>query len=174
MSHLNALLENIIQQHSEHNPLPDDLETYLRDFVPDPKAPIKTYQQIFRIPSDSLEKVYREGYNLYQNMRYEDSTMSFRWLIFFNPFVSKFWIALGASLHMQQDFPSALHAYAVAALLRPKNPYPHYYAYICYSLLQDTENANKARELAIEKSRYHNEYRDLYDELQQTQATHAH
>ncbi|EPP34587.1 type III secretion low calcium response chaperone LcrH/SycD [Chlamydia ibidis] len=165
MSYLTYLLERIAHQSQEDFPFPDDLENYLRGFFPDKGVPLDTYQKVFKIPSEDLEKVYKEGYNLYLDKKYEESISVFRWLVFFNPFISKFWFSLGASLHMSGEYSQALHAYGVTALLRDKDPYPHYYAYICYTLIDDKEEADKALESAWERSKHHPAYAELKEEI---------
>lgn len=165
MSYLAYLLEKVAASSKEDFPFPDDLESYLAGYFPNQDLPLDTYQKLFKISSEELERVYKEGYNAYLNKEYQVSSETFRWLVFFNPFVSKFWFSLGASLHVSKLYPQALHAYAVTALLRDKDPYPHYYAYICYTLMDEHENANKALELAWERAKHHSAYQELKAEI---------
>ena len=66
---------------------------------------------------------------------------------------------------MRQKYPQALHAYGVAALLREKDPYPHYYAYVCYTLLNNPEEAEKALDLAWQKAKLSSSYNALKEEI---------
>lgn len=165
MSHLTYLLEKISAASKEDYPFPDDLEVFLKDFIPNRNSPLDTYQTIFNLSSDDLELVYKEGYVAYQQKDYEESSAIFRWLIFFNPFISKYWLSLGSSLHMRGDYHGALHAYAVTALLKDSDPYPHYYAHICYTLLDQPEEAEKALDMALQLTHHHPQYRDLKEEI---------
>lgn len=164
-SYLNYLLEKIASSHKEEYPFPDDLESYLSGYIPNKDIPLDTYQKVFKISAEDLERVYKEGYTAYLNQQYEESSTIFRWLVFFNPFVSKFWFSLGASLHMRTLYSEALHAYGVTAILREKDPYPHYYAYICYTLMDKPQEADKALELAWQRAKHHHAYQDLKAEI---------
>lgn len=164
MSYLSYLLNKISASSNEEYPFPDDLEEFLKDFFPDANVQLDTYQRIFNLSSEDLERVYKEGYAAYQQKDYQESITIFRWLVFFNPFVSKFWFSLGAALHMNQDLSTALHAYAVTAMLRNHDPYPHYYAYVCYTLLHQHDEAEKALNMALERAK-HPTYRELKEEI---------
>lgn len=164
MSYLAYLIDKIVSTEGDYL-FPDDLESYLEGYVPDKNIPLDTYQKIFNLSHKDLEQVYKEGYTAYLNGEYAESCEVFRWLIFFNPFVSKFWFSLGASLHMCENYAKALHAYSVTALLRDHDPYPHYYAYICYTLMDDPIEAGKALELAWERSKHRPAYKELREEI---------
>lgn len=171
MSHLTYLLDKIISSSKEDYPFPDDLEAFLKDFFPDANSTLDTYQTIFKISNEDLEKVYQEGYIAYQQHAYENSASIFRWLIFFNPFITKFWLSLGSSLHMKQDYHGALHAYAVSALLEDTNPYPHYYAHLCYTFLNQPQEAAKALNIALQLTHLRPKYRELREEILNIQTT---
>lgn len=164
MSHLNYVLDKIIDNLG-YNPFPNNLESYLENYIPNTDFIFDTFQQTFKLPYSDLEKIYKEGYEAYLNHDYENSTLMFRWLVFFNPFVSKFWFSLGASLHMNQAYEQALHAYAATAVLRQYDPYPHYYAYICYDLLENEQDAIKALDIAWEKAKNNSLYSELKEEI---------
>lgn len=165
MSYLSYLLNKISASSKEDYPFPDNLEEFLKDFFPNKDIPLDTYQNIFNLSSEDLERVYQEGYIAYQNQNYQESITFFRWLVFFNPFISKFWFSLGAALHMNKELQAALHAYAVTAILRDKDPYPHYYAYVCYSLLNQSHEAAKALDLALDLAKRQPIYRELKEEI---------
>ncbi|WP_213318176.1 SycD/LcrH family type III secretion system chaperone [Chlamydiifrater volucris] len=164
MKALSLLLERISQQTKEVFPFPDNLEEYLQDFFPDPTVGLDTYQKIFNVSDEELELIYKEAYQAYLDRNYPESTLTFRWLIFFNPFISKFWFSLGASLQMEKNFEKAIHAYAVTAIFRNKDPYPHYYAHICYKLLNVEPEATKALNMAWIRATTPR-YRELREEI---------
>lgn len=165
MSYLSCLLNRISESSQEEFPFPDNLEEFLKDFFPNKDVPLDTFQSIFNVSSEDLEHVYKEGYTAYQNQNYEESVTIFRWLVFFNPFVSKFWFSLGAALHMNNDLQAALHSYAVTAMLRDTDPYPHYYAYVCYTLLNQSHEASKALNMALDRAKHQPIYRELKEEI---------
>lgn len=165
MKSLKALLKRISQQRKEDYPFPEDLETYLDNFFPHDLMKHDTLQKTFKISSNELERIYKEAYEEYLQANYKESIFVFRWLVFFNPFISKFWFALAASLQMEKNYKKALHAYSVSAILRPEDPYAHYYAYVCYTMLNDYEEANKALELAWIKCQKNPIYEELKEEI---------
>ncbi len=165
MSYLEFLLEKITSDAELGYPFPDDLESYLEGYYPNKDIPLDTFQKIFKVSFEDLERVYKEGYHAYVHHHYQESTEAFRWLVFFNPFVSKYWFSLGASLHMSKQYEKALHAYSVTALLRDKDPYPHYYAYICYTLMDQHEEARKALDMAWDRVKHNPVYQELKEEL---------
>lgn len=91
MRHLAYLLDKIARSYHHMCPLPDNMEAYFENYIPNKDIPLDTYQKIFKLSSEDLEQVYKEGYNAYLQGDYEESSTAFYWLIFFNPFVSKFW-----------------------------------------------------------------------------------
>lgn len=165
MKSLDLLLKRISWQRQEVDPFPDDLEAYLDNFLPNDIMKHDTLQKAFKISTNDLERIYSETYQEYLQENYKESSFGFRWLVFFNPFISKFWFALAASLQMEKNYLKALHAYSVSAILRPEDPYPHYYAYICYIALNNDEEANKALELAWIKCQKNPIYEELKDEI---------
>ncbi|WP_213357528.1 SycD/LcrH family type III secretion system chaperone [Chlamydiifrater phoenicopteri] len=164
MNTLSLLLERISLQSKEAFPFPENLEDYLEDFFPNPSTGLDTYQKIFNVSNEELELIYKEAYQEYLSGNYPLSTAAFRWLIFFNPFISKFWFSLGASLQMEKNFKKAIHAYAVTAIFRNKDPYPHYYAHLCYKLLNIEPEATKALEMAWDRATAP-KYKELREEL---------
>ncbi len=165
MKSLDLLLKKISQQRKEDYPFPEDLESYLDKFFPNDLMKHDTLQKTFKISINELEKIYKEAYEEYLQENYQESSFVFRWLVFFNPFISKFWFALAASLQMEKKYEKALHSYSVVAILRPDDPYSHYYAYICYTALNNYEEANKALELAWLKCQNNPTYEELKDEI---------
>lgn len=157
---LKTLLERLALQRKEDFPYPDDLESYVDDFVPNILLKSETLQQAFGITSFEMEQLYEEGYAFYQEGRYHHALNLFRWLVLFNPYVAKYWMGFAATQHLLKREEKALHAYAVAALLEPENPYPHYNAFLCYG---GGEEGEKALKLALE--RCVGKYENLREEI---------
>ncbi len=59
-------------------------------------------------------------------------------------FEPRFWFALGATLQETRSYQDALHAWAMAALLKKDDPYPHFHAAECCFSLQMFADGNKA------------------------------
>lgn len=156
---LKELLRRIALNRKEEYPFPENLETYLEDFIPNTLLKSATLQQAFEVSNYEMEEIYVEAYSNYQEENYIESCTAFRWLVLLNPYWARNWMGLAASLQLLKKHEKALHAYAVAALLENHNPYPHFHAFECYRALENHEEAEKALELAhcrtLEKKNYH-------------------
>lgn len=163
---LKELIRRIALNRQEDFPFPDDLDTYLDGFVPNTLLKSDTLQRAFGVTNYEMEEVYSEAYRLYQEDIYLESSTAFRWLVLLNPFAAKYWKGLAASLQLLGKYEKALHAYAMVALLDSDNPYPHFHAYECYEDLQNKDDAEKALELAYQRTLGKESYRDLQQEIE--------
>lgn len=163
---LKELLRRIALNRKEEFPFPDNLEAYLEDFIPNTLLKSATLQQAFEVSNYEMEEIYVEAYNHYQEENYLESCTAFRWLVLLNPYWAKNWMGLAASSQLLEKYEKALHAYAVAALLENHNPYPHFHAFECYSALENSEEAEKALELALCRTLGKESYRDLQKEIE--------
>lgn len=78
---------------------------------------------------------YAAAYAQYQANRNEDAAEIFSVLCARQPLEARYWFGLGASLQASSKHEKALHAWAMAALIRFDDPYPHFHAAECsYSL----------------------------------------
>lgn len=162
---LKELLRRIAMNRNEEYPFPEDLEAYLDDFIPNTLLKSETLQRAFGVSSYEMEEIYSEAYRLYEEDVYLESSIAFRWLVLLNPYVAKYWKGLAASLQLLEKYEKALHGYAMAALLDADNPYPHFHAYECYDALNNTEDADKALDLAYQRTLSKEIYRDLQEEI---------
>ena len=103
------------------------------------------------VPAIDAEQFYAHGYALYQSGRAKDAVDVFRVLSARQPFELRFWFGLGASLQEDRSYSEALCAWAMAALLEPADPYPHFHAAECAYSLHQKDEALKA--LAEAKAR---------------------
>ena len=148
---LKTLLRRIALQNQEKFPFPDDIESYVEDFIPNILMKSESLQCAFGISSYEMEKLYEEAFEYYAADCYLDSLTVFRWLVLFNSYEAKYWMGFAANQQLLQRYEKALHAYAVASLLDIKNPYPHYHAFECYRLLNNKDDAKKALNLAYQR-----------------------
>lgn len=169
---LRELIQRLSLQRQEDFPFPDNLESYLDDFVPNILLKSATYQQAFGVSNYEMEEIYVEAYNYYQDERYQDSLLQFRWLVILNPYSAKYWMGLAANQHLMQHYTQALHSYAMAALLDCENPYPHYHAFECYLALQNKEDAEKALLLAHQRTQNREQWESLKKEFEELLNTH--
>lgn len=162
---LKELIKRIALNQKHALPFAEDLETYLEDFIPNTLLKSETLQAAFGVSHYEMEELYHEAYSFYTQDNYLESCAAFRWLVVLNPFITKYWMGLAASLQMLEKYEKALHAYAVSTLLDSENPYPHFHAFECYSLLNNKEEAQKALELARRRAKAKSLYKPLEDEI---------
>lgn len=163
---LKTLLRRIALQRKEDFPFPDDIENYVEDFIPNILLKSESLQRAFGITDYEMEKLYEEAYEHYEANTYHEALTVFRWLVLFNSYEAKYWMGFAASLQLLELYERALHAYAVAALLDSKNPYPHFHAYECYMLMKNKEDAEKALELAYQRCNGKAAYDELKNEIE--------
>jgi type III secretion system low calcium response chaperone LcrH/SycD len=164
---LKELIARLSANRQEDFPFPDNLEEYLEDFIPNTLLKSETLQKAFGVSNYEMEEIYKEAYDQYQDDCYLESATHFRWLVLLNPFVSKYWNGLAASLQLLAKHEKALHAYAMVALLEKDNPYPHFRAYECYEKMGNPEEGAKALELAYQRAKSEEKHRELQTEIEQ-------
>lgn len=158
MTKLKELIKRIAKKRGEDFPFPEDIEAFTADFIPNALLKSETLQIAFEISEEEMEELYAEGYAFYEEGKYIQSADTFRWLVLLNPFYMKYWMGLGASQQLLKLYEKALHSYAAAALLDSSSPYPHFYAYECYTHMDEEEEAQKALHLAEQRAhgvKYH-------------------
>ena len=135
----------------------------LDNFVAEKLLKNETLARTFKIKNSDMEELYSEAYTAYTADQYEKASLFFRWLAIFNPFETKYWMGWGASNQLLNNNEQALKAYAMAALLDTRDPYPHYHAYECYMSMNDGREAL----IALEDARVRALRQPLYSELRQ-------
>src|SRR4051794_10997686 len=63
------------------------------------------------------ETIYRLGYNLYEQAKYEDAMRIFAFLMTANHLDRRFYLGFAACMHMQQRHQDALKYYGMASML---------------------------------------------------------
>lgn len=91
-----------------------------------------------------VEKFTTYGVAQYRSGNWDEARDAFRVLCSNRPLEPQFWVALGACLQEAGSYEEALEPWAMAALLMPNDPYPHFHAAECYFSLSQTEDAGKA------------------------------
>jgi type III secretion system low calcium response chaperone LcrH/SycD len=165
---LKELIRRIALNRHEEFPFADNLETFLEDFIPNTLLKSETLQKAFGVSNYEMEEIYSEAYRFYQEDNYLEASTGFRWLVLLNPFIAKYWTGLAASLQLLEKYEKALHAYAISALLESENPYPHFHAYECYEALNNKEEAEKALDLAYQRTIGKAAYSDLEEEIERS------
>lgn len=85
-----------------------------------------------QLGDDTMEAIYSQGYNLYNQGRYKEASYIFRLLMLLDYMTPKYILGLAACLHRMKDYKSAANIYQLCGVIDPKNPLPHYHAADCY------------------------------------------
>ena len=95
-----------------------------------------------QLGDDTMEAIYTQAYNLYNQGKYTESSYIFRLLMMLDPITAKYTLGVAACLHRMNDYQNAANIYMLCAALDSTNPLPHFHAADCYLKL-------KAYELAV-------------------------
>lgn len=91
---------------------------------------------------EEVEKFYSFGFAQYGSGNWGEAADVFRVLCTRRPLEPRFWFALGATLQEAGSYKDALHSWAMAALLKSDDPYPHFHAAeCCFSLKLSSDAA---------------------------------
>lgn len=96
------------------------------------------------ISAEEIEQFYAFGFAQYGSGNWNKAADAFRVLCTRRPLEPRFWFALGATLQEAGSYQDALHSWAMAALLKKEDPYPHFHAAECCVSLQMLKDAAKA------------------------------
>jgi type III secretion system low calcium response chaperone LcrH/SycD len=162
---LKELIRRIAAKNEVGMPFADNLEAYLDHFIPNVLVKSETLQKAFDVTFYEMEEIYSEAYAFYQEDNYLEAATAFRWLVLLNPFVSKYWTGLAASLQLLEKYEKSLHAYAVSSLLENDNPFLHVHACECYMAMNQWDEAEKALDLAQLRAVNKPQYLDLQREI---------
>lgn len=98
-------------------------------------------QEIFNFSDEAMDSFYKAARHLFEKQNYKEAADAFFFLTHLNPYVSTYWLGLGMSEHLGEDYHAALMAYSMTALLDTEDPLPHYHLGNCYKSIGDLENA---------------------------------
>lgn len=89
---------------------------------------------------EEVENFYAYGFAQYGSGNWNEAADTFRVLCTRRPFESRFWFALGATLQEASNFKEAIYSWAMAALLKKEDPYPHFHAAECAFSMGDAKD----------------------------------
>lgn len=102
-----------------------------------------------RINDATMEAIYTQAYNLYNQGKYKESSYIFRLLMLLDFMTPKYTLGIAACLHRMKDYVNASNMYLLCAAFDPKNPMPHYHAADCYLQMSLPELAILSLDMAI-------------------------
>ena len=91
-----------------------------------------------------LEEAYAYGFAHYVSGSWTKAAETFKDLCTSRPFEPKFWFGFAATLQEAGHYADALPSWAMAALLKPEDPYSHFHAAECHFSLENCNEAFKA------------------------------
>lgn len=143
--------------------LSDDMKKKLKDkqFLKKEFSAGKSGQEIMGWSDESMAEFYGAACKLFKYKRYTDSANAFLYLVTLNSYKYDYWLGLGMSTQMCQDFESAIEAYEMAVICELDNPVPYFYLAKCFFAINDRENAMNALDLALEYSEENEEFLEL-------------
>jgi type III secretion system low calcium response chaperone LcrH/SycD len=147
---LRELLQKIADGRDGESLFPEDLDSFLEDFVPNVLLKNETLQRAFSITDQEMRELYKLAYKHYQAKNYSLAFEHYRFFVILNPFETSYWMGYGACLQLLKQPEKALAAYATCTLLDEYDPICHYHAYECYMAMDNAEEARKALALAYE------------------------
>ncbi len=106
--------------------------------------------EISALPLDQERPFYATAFGLYEKGDYRGAAQLFTQLVLTDPYSEHYWRGLASSKQMAQDYLAAVHAWAMLALLKEKDPLPHFHAAECFLSLDEKEEALKALDAALE------------------------
>ena len=118
----------------------------------------KTFQEIIGYTDETMDKFYRGARGLFEQQKYREAADAFIFLTTLNPYVHNYWLGLGMSEHLEEEYHGALLAYGMAMLSDSKNPLPHYHSAACYQALDDKTSMLVSLDLAINLAGNNQEY----------------
>jgi len=88
-----------------------------------------------KLGDDTMEAIYGQAYNLYNQGRYKEASYIFRLLMLLDYMTPKYILGLAACLHRMKDYKNAANIYLLCGTIDTTNPLPHYHAADCYMQL---------------------------------------
>lgn len=121
----------------------------------------KSAQEILEFSDEAMAKFYGAAYQLFKYRKFADAANAFLFLVTLNPYNFDYWLGLGMSTQMCNEFDVAIDAYEMAAICNVDSPVPYFYLAKCFFAIHDRENALTSLDLALEYSEENEEYADL-------------
>lgn len=114
-----------------------DVNGPVPSFLRDPRADLL-------LSDKEVEQFYAYGFAQYGSGNWPEAADAFRVLCTRRPLDARFWFGLGATLQEARSYKEALSSWAMVALLKKEDPYPHFHAAECCFSLNLSEEGTKA------------------------------
>lgn len=109
-------------------------------------------QEIFGFNEETMEKFYGAAYSLFDQKNYHEAAHAFVFLTMLSPYTANYWLGLGMSEQLIEEYEAALTAYAMSIMLNQNNPVPYVHSAKCLFALGEDEKAIASLEQAVDIS----------------------
>jgi type III secretion system low calcium response chaperone LcrH/SycD len=136
---------------------PDELKQFIDDG--------RSLQEIIGYSDELMEELYQAACEVFAEGKYSESQDGFLFLTTLNPYVYAYWLGLGMSHQLLEEYEQAILTYECASQVDSEAPLPYYYLAGCHLLLNHLDEAKKAIELAKIKCRDKLEHKELLEKV---------
>lgn len=109
----------------------------------------ETIQESFGVSNQSVETIYKIGYDFFVSREIEKALAVFSFLTFFNNCIFESWLMLGVIYKEFGDFCQALYAFSMASLVDLHHPLPHLYSAEMYYMNGNNELAQQTLDYGL-------------------------
>ncbi len=102
------------------------------------------------ISDETMERIYALAYSAFSAGRIDDARTLFQFLCANDYLSGRYWLGLGACEYAEEDYASAVQAYAMACLTSPGDPRPRLRSADCLLALGQPSSAITALREAVE------------------------
>lgn len=106
--------------------------------------------EISPVPLEMERQFYATAFGLYEKGDYRGASQLFTQLVLTDPYSEHYWHGLASSKQMARDYMAAIHAWSMVALLKERDPLPHFHAAECFLSLDEKEEALLALDAALD------------------------
>ena len=125
----------------------------------------KSLQEIIGYTDEFMQELYNAAHDVFQEGRFQEAADGFLFLTTLNPYVYAYWVALGMSQQLLEEYEQALLAYECAGKIEVACPIPDYYMAACQLLMNDQELAKVSIERAKQKCIGRQNYASFYEKV---------
>jgi len=109
-----------------------------------------TLKEIHGVPDSVMEGTYAHAYEFYQQGRFDDAEVFFRFLCLYDPFNPEYKMGLAATLQQKKQYIHAIDTYE-AMFAFAKNDYrPKLHIGQCYLFMKNTQQARESFSAILE------------------------
>ncbi len=101
----------------------------------------ETWAEALKIPPESIDLMYQGAKSLFEEGLYEQASLCFTFLSWFDSRQYEFWMALGHCQFHTDSYLAAIRSYGVASVCLPTESMPFLYSASCFEAMGDIEQA---------------------------------